>query len=164
MTGLETKDFSSTLARIAADYITGELFRRRVTRVAETTREQIVNAVARGYDEGLGTAQIGGYIREQIPTFTAFRAELIARTETHGAANLGANEAARETGLQLDKEWVSAEDDRTRPDHAAANGQVVDLDGSFTVGGELLAYPGDPAPSVGQVAGCRCAVAHIVRE
>jgi SPP1 gp7 family putative phage head morphogenesis protein len=160
-TDLEVKDFADTMAAIAIDYIAGELFRRRATSVTETTREQIVSAVDQGYAEGLGQRAVAGYIRERVPAFTAFRANLIARTETHGAANFGAFGAAKETGLVLNKEWISAEDDRTRPDHAAANGQIVGMDDSFDIGGEALMYPGDPGGSADQVINCRCTVAYV---
>ncbi len=158
---VERKDFSQALASIAADYIAGELFRRRITGIAETTRAQIVNAVRRGYDEGLGQDGVADYILAQVQTFSAFRAEMIARTETHGAANAGAFGAAKETGLDLRKEWLAAEDDRTRPDHAAADGQIVGMDESFDVGGSSLAYPGDPSAPADQIINCRCVTGFV---
>jgi uncharacterized protein with gpF-like domain len=92
------------------------------------------------------------------------RGALIARTETHGAANYGADGAARATGLKLRKEWIAAEDERTRPDHNEANGQIVDMDQAFDVGGEALMYPGDPAGSAGNIINCRCGVSHVVDD
>ena len=92
------------------------------------------------------------------------RGALIARTETHAAANAGADTAARETGLQLRKEWVSAEDERTRDSHRVADGDVADMDGAFAVGADLLKYPGDPAGSPEETINCRCAISHIVVE
>jgi hypothetical protein len=55
-----------------------------------------------------------------------------------------------------DKIWVSSLDDRTRPSHRAAHGQRVPFSESFTVGGELLDFPGDPSGSPGEVNNCRC--------
>ena len=34
------------------------------------------------------------------------------------------------------KQWVSANDARTRPSHAQASGQIVDMEESFIVGDE----------------------------
>lgn len=58
------------------------------------------------------------------------------------------------------KEWASAEDSRTRPSHAAADGDEVPLDEPFSVGGELLMVPGDPRGSAKNVANCRCSILH----
>jgi len=90
------------------------------------------------------------------------RGALIARTETHGAANYGPDGAARATGLDVRKEWVAAADERTRTTHAEADGQVVPIDQPFRVGGELLMFPGDPAGSGANIINCRCAISHIV--
>jgi uncharacterized protein with gpF-like domain len=166
---VERKDFAETLAAIAADYIIGELFRRRVTGVAETTRNQIVNAVARGYEDGLAQDGIGKYILDQVPTFSTYRANMIARTETHGAANAGSLGAAKETGIELRKEWLAAEDERTRPDHKQAGEDYavdatpgpIGFDEPFMVGGYAMQYPGDPSGPAHQVINCRCTVAYI---
>jgi uncharacterized protein with gpF-like domain len=59
---------------------------------------------------------------------------LIARTETHFAYNYANQMAADNAGFDLEKEWMSAEDERTRPDHADADGQRVDLKEAFSIG------------------------------
>lgn len=161
---LETKDFADTMARVALSYIAGEAIRRRITSIAETTRNQIVAAVARGYADGLAQDGVASMIMDAIPAISNMRSAMIARTETHGAANFGALEAARETGITLRREWLSAEDDRTRPSHAEANGQTVGMDEPFTVGDASLMYPGDPNGPAEEVINCRCSVAFIVDD
>lgn len=91
------------------------------------------------------------------------RSEAIVRTElgriaqTANHATLG--EIARsQPGLGLKKQWSAVIDARTRPDHAAANGQIVDMDKPFIVGGEELMYPHDPNASAAQTVNCRCVV------
>ena len=150
--------------RLALDYIGLEMIRRRITSVAETTRQQIVNQITRGQQAGEGIDDIAKRIAGNVGIISRHRGALIARTETHGAANYGADGAARATGLKLRKEWVAAEDERTRPDHNEANGQIVDMDQAFDVGGEALMYPGDPAGSAGNIINCRCAVSHVVDD
>jgi len=161
---LETKDFAETMARLALQYVAGEAIRRRIMSIADTTRNQIVRAVAQGYTDGLGQAGVAGYIRDLIPSFTQARAALIARTETHGAANYGANEAARETGLRLRREWISSDDERTRESHALANGQIVGQDEPFAVGDASLMYPGDPSGPASETINCRCAIGFVVDD
>jgi len=161
---IETKDFAETMARLALQYVAGEAIRRRIASIADTTRSQIVRAVAQGYSDGLGQAGVAGYIRDLIPSFTQERAARIARTETHGAANFGANEAARETGLRLRREWISSDDERTRESHALANGQIVGQDEPFTVGYVSLMYPGDPSGPASETINCRCAIGFVVDD
>jgi hypothetical protein len=161
---LERKSFVEFFRRLALDYIGLEMIRRRITSVAETTRQQIVNQITRGQQAGEGVDEIAKRIAGNVGIISRQRGALIARTETHGAANYGADGAARATGLKLRKEWVAAEDERTRPDHDQANGQIVDMDQAFDVGGEALMYPGDPAGSAGNIINCRCGVSHIVDD
>lgn len=157
----ERKDFAGTVAKWAFRYIALEAFRRRITAISETTRSQVIDAVRRGFDDGLGQDGIGQYVRDLIPTFSRQRANLIARTETHGAANYGMQAAAADTGLVLRKEWISAEDARTRPDHADMSGKTVAIDEAFDFGAYSLAYPGDPSGPAEGVINCRCTIGYI---
>ena len=168
---LERKeDFAQRMMRLALQYVGQEAVRKKITSITDTTRDRIVSLVDRGYREGLGVAEIGRSIRGAIPAMSQIRGALIARTETHGAANFGADAAARETGLNLRKEWVSASDERTRDSHAEAGmaysvgGSIgpIGMDDAFDVGGVSMMYPGDPSAPVEEIANCRCAVAHIV--
>jgi uncharacterized protein with gpF-like domain len=158
---VERRDFAATLAKLAGRYIALEAFRRRIVDIAETTRNQVIAAVARGFDEGLGQSGVARFVLDLVPQFSKARAGVIARTETHGAANYGALGAAKETGLDLRKIWIAAEDERTREDHAQANGQTVGIDDAFDVGGSSLMYPGDPAGPAGQVINCRCTHGYV---
>tara|TARA_R110000764_G_scaffold79682_1_gene158597 strand:- start:2055 stop:3293 length:1239 start_codon:yes stop_codon:yes gene_type:complete len=177
-TGLrvETKSFADFFRRLAAEYIGREAIRQRITSVSETTRATIVAQITRGQSDGLGTESIAKLISDAIFGVSRQRGALIARTETHGAANYGADGAARATGLKLRKEWVAAGDGRTRDAHRLADGQTVDMDQPFriaipldqrTIGGEefeLMMIPGDDTASAGNVINCRCAVSHIVDD
>lgn len=161
---IERKDFAATLAKLAARYVGLEAFRRKIVQISETTRNQIIAGVAAGFAEGLGIDGIGKAILARVSGISKDRANLIARTETHGAANYGAYGAAKETGLKLQKQWVTVEDERTRQSHRDADGQIVDMDAAFEVDGEYLMFPGDPSGSPGTVINCRCAQIHLVDD
>lgn len=161
---VETKDFAEFFQRVALDYIASEAIRTRITSVSASTRSQIVDLVIMGQESGFSVINIAQNIARTIPSIALQRAVLIARTETHGAANVGADQAARQLGLELRKEWVAAKDERTRLAHAEADGQVVDMDQPFDVDGEKLMFAGDPNGSAGNTINCRCAVSHIVVE
>jgi hypothetical protein len=137
----------------------------KVTQINRTTENQIRRIIRSGFEEGLSVAKIGSNIRTMAAPMSALRANIIARTETHTAANFGAQQAAELTGLNMKREWVSAQDDRTRDtseaDHVDADGQTVGMKEPFTVSGEKLMFPGDPSGSAANVINCRCAVVFI---
>lgn len=95
----------------------------------------------------------------QIVGGIASRAETIVRTETNRAFSV-ATQSQMETSLQefldLQKAWMSTGDFRTRNAHLSAHGQVVGVKEPFTVGGEQLQYPRDPAGSARNTINCRC--------
>ena len=161
---IERKDFADTVARLAQRYIMLEAFRRRIVSIAETTRAQIIAQVERGFAAGLGQEGVARFIADNVAGIARTRARVIARTETHSAANYGAFGAAEQTGLTLKKEWIAAEDERTREAHASADGQVVGKDEMFDIGGFGAMYPGDPSLPADQSINCRCALGWIVDD
>ena len=129
----------------------------KVTNISSTTIANIRNAIDSAQRDGQDVYQTARRILELSEIDSITRAILIARTETHQAANF-----ANFTTLDVvnvpgtTKEWVAVNDARTRDDHAIANGQEVAKDGDFVVGGSLLKYPGDPSAPAQQVVNCRC--------
>lgn len=174
---LETKSFADLMKELALEFIRAELIRRRIVSISETTREQIMREVERGYEEGVGVEEIARRISQRTPTIARVRARVIARTETHTAANAGGIAAARATGLPMQKVWNSVEDHRTRDfgegdgevdsyNHRAMDGQTVGLDEPFLMpafGGTFVEaqYPGDPALPPGASINCRCSVSYV---
>ena len=132
--------------------------------ISRTTVDQIMRQIAIGRREGLGQAAISKMINDKAAAIGRARGAVIARTESHSAGNYGATKAAEDTGLPMRKEWISAQGERTREDHAAVDGQIRPLDAPFDVGGEALMYPGDPSGSAGTVINCRCAIGMIVQD
>lgn len=152
--GMVKKDFENFL-RLIESFIRG-VGATRVTQISKTTENQIRQAISEGVSEGLGAAAIASNIRANAPLIAGVRAAVIARTETHSASQWAQVEAIRDTGLVLRKEWVAANDERTRVFHGDANGQIVGPDEKFLVGGEELEFPGDPNGSAENVINCRC--------
>lgn len=136
---------------------------RKARLIADTDRDDVLAAISRGLEDGLGVAEIAREIRK-VSAFTSFRAATIARTETHAAATYGSIEsvrqAERELGVVMVKEWLATHDDRTREDHRAADGQRVGLDEKFSVGGVLMDRPGDPSAPPDSVINCRCSLVY----
>lgn len=84
----------------------------------------------------------------------------MTRTETMTALNAGALAGAldeqQRTGEPWTKRWQATADQRVRPTHAAADGQLRDLFDPFQVGGHTLQFPGDPRGPAAEVINCRC--------
>ena len=75
------------------------------------------------------------------------------------------SQAEEETGLKAIKTWISALiPGRTRPDHAAAHGQVRQRAEMYDVGGEKLQYPGDPNGSPGNIINCLCTEVYELKD
>lgn len=133
----------------------------RATTIMGTLKEAVRVVLVESFADGGGEASTVKLIRERIGRkLSATNAARIARTEMHTASTIGADEAARSTGLEMVKEWASAEDGRTRLSHAEADGQEVALDDPFEVGSSRLMVPGDPSGPAKEIINCRCAVLH----
>lgn len=137
--------------------------------ITQTLRDNILRTIQKGVDQGWGVDKI---VRElNNATFPKWMATRIVRTEINKAANTGAMVAATDSGILLDKKWISAQDNRTRRiprdkfDHLDMNGKQVGMDERFIVPStsvvEALLYPGDPEASAGNVINCRCRVAFV---
>jgi len=143
---------------------------RMVTAVAETTRFQIRRAIQTAQEDGLGVDETAKFIRERTSgAIGRARSATIARTETHAAASYATDEATRQLNLPNQKKrWVSVGDGRTRPSHAAANGQEVLVDEPFIVrdkGVEIeMSYPHDGSGGASNNVNCRCIAVYFTDD
>ena len=67
-------------------------------------------------------------------------------------------------GIKTRKQWIATKDNRTRHEHGVADGQTVDYDQPFDVGGEDLMFPGDPSGSPWNVYNCRCTMRTVEKD
>lgn len=141
----------------------------RIVSVHQTLIESIIKVISDGYENNLSVAEITRNLQNKFGWFKA-QALRIARTETTTATNLATVLAAQNSEYQLQKTWISAQDNRTRRppkspyDHLDMNGVTVDADRPFFVGGEELEYPGAPNGQAGNIINCRCKVVFTIKE
>lgn len=131
----------------------------RIRDADKSTRDAIRTVIGRAQDEGWTVPETAAAIKEHIVTLSDSTATQLAATDLNGTANSSSDAAAKmvfSDRADIVKTWISGQDSRVRPDHVIANGQVVPLHSTFTVGGEQLQYPGDPAGSDAQICRCRC--------
>lgn len=128
-----------------------------------TTAQALRESLAEGVRAGESLGDLIARVRSVFSSRQSM-AVTIARTETIPGFNLATQEAWLDSGVVEDQEWLTARDAAVRPDHADADGQRVRIDAEFIVGGESLAYPGDPSGSAGNVINCRCTTLPVVSE
>lgn len=131
---------------------------KKIKDISRTSRNIVRRELSIGVSDGEGNDKLARRIDDYItPTYKG-RAMNIARTETCGAAGLGGQSAAKETGLTLEKEWYASKDEATREAHDLADGQRRPIDEPYIVDGEELMFPGDTSlgASAGNVCRCRC--------
>ena len=137
--------------------------------ITQTTKNQIQQYLIKSVEEGLTLQETIKLLR--TAGITDYRAEMIARTETGRAANIGSMVGTASTGLVTMKEWIAARDNRTRRvprdmfDHYHMDGIKVAFDEKFNVktkngGFEPMLHPCDPSGSAGDVINCRCTLGY----
>ena len=139
---------------------------QKVTLVDQTTKNILSLTIQRGLTEGLSNREISKLILKTGNIRSGTRAMMIAQTETHTAMTYGIDEAVNSTGVEFEREWSTAGDQRVRPwpgskskfNHRLADGQTRKQKEPFDVSGEKLMYPGDPTGSGGNIIRCRCIV------
>jgi hypothetical protein len=134
-----------------------------------STLRQLQSAVNAGLQQGDSYAKISKRVSDIIgstldgkATGQLAKALRIVRTEGNRALNAGNYASAltaQDMGIDIVRVWDATLDSRTRPAHGTADGQERPPGEPFSVGGELLMYPGDSAGSASNVIHCRCTTA-----
>jgi len=128
----------------------------KITGANGTTIDKIRDVMASGRSDGWTIAQLAEAVSGVFSEAEGYRASMIARTESIGAANEGGYELAGQAfrdGMAVTKTWVAYGDDHTRESHMALDGETVDYEDTFANG---LMYPGDGGGEAEEVINCRC--------
>ena len=115
--------------------------------------------------EPLSQAQIDRMVERYRERYIKYRAEVIGRTEALRAVHAGNDEAYRQAidggaiGMdEIQRTWITKRDERRRPTHRLAEGQVRGINEPFIVGGAQLRYPGDSRAPARETVQCRCSL------
>jgi len=133
---------------------------RMTMKFAKTVNDTTINALKDQLAAGLASGESIDELAKRVKTVfkeaKTSRAIAIARTETTKAMNGGSMISYKQSGVKQ-VEWLATEDMKTRPAHAAADGQTVKTGDLFSVGGELVAGPGEGDIAENNI-NCRCTV------
>jgi|18_taG_2_1085343.scaffolds.fasta_scaffold00258_17 hypothetical protein len=132
-----------------------------VVNITANTKAYLKRILEKGIEDNLTTEEIARNMRNSGRIAGITRGRVIARTEIIRASNIGSLQGAKSSNLNLRKEWLATRDDRTRVDHGVLDGQIIDIDNEFNVGGETARYPGDIKLSASQSIQCRCTLAYV---
>lgn len=125
----------------------------------------IRSQITQGILQGESIPKIADRLANLIPERNRNQMVLHARTAMTSAQNAGRQERYKEAealGIKFKKVWLATLDARTRETHQDADGQAVKPDEDFVVGGEKLAYPGDPSADPAETYNCFVGETNVV--
>lgn len=141
-----------------------------IANISQTTRLGIIRLIAEMEKENQSRAVIGRAIyQSQRGAFPRYRAATIARTETHSAASYANHAVAKNMNIpDLEKQWISVSDGRTRSHHSAVSGTRIPMDEDFVVNVNGISYsmskPSDPRGGAINTINCRCVLLYVSPE
>lgn len=160
--------FSREFLNSIVDWVRGNVADRIVS-VSETMAKRIERLVEVSLEQGFSVIEMQKYLTKILgsASFTKYQALRIARTEVTTATNHAANEAGVNSGIVLEKVWISTVDGKTRRkprdqfDHLHMNNQTVGQFEKFVLRSKSgivdnIDYPGDPKASAADSINCRC--------
>lgn len=132
--------------------------------ITDSLKNEIIKTLQDAHANGWGVDKTVRYLQDA--PFLKWQAERIVRTEMGKAANVGKFFAGVGSGLDMNKRWLSAGDNRTRRiprnkyDHLFMGGKEVGFFERFIIPStqavEGLLFPCDPIGQPGDVINCRC--------
>jgi uncharacterized protein with gpF-like domain len=130
--------------------------------ITQRMANRINKIIETGRSDNLTLPQIAKLVSDKFLPISRSRAALIARTETHSAASFANHSyhaiVEKDLGIKMLKKWVATQDGRTRSSHSSANGQTVDMNEDFLIGGTPMGFAGDSKGGAKNVINCRCVI------
>lgn len=148
------------MALVQAVQLKSKISKGLYTRLGEDVgllKKRITAQVTRAISSGMTFSQTAGILAgyTRIGFNNAIR---IARTEGHRVqttVTMDAMTEAKNKGADVVKQWDATLDARTRDSHAKVDGEIRELNKTFSNG---LMFPGDPNGAAAEVINCRCAL------
>jgi hypothetical protein len=142
----------------------------RITLITDYSKEILINAARKalksGQEQGLGMLETERLLRESLTdefrTMARMRSLRIVQTEVMSASNFATMKSGMDSGLQMNKVWLTAPIGIAKNERHATipglDGQKRRKEEDFNVDGVPMAYPGDPKGGAENVINCRCSL------
>ena len=127
--------------------------------INDTTKTALRSTLSEGIQAGEGIPKLRRRVESTYSDAKGYRAERIARTETHNTVGMGNFHTYKNEGVK-EKQWMSKLDGRVRSSHRAINREVVKIDEAFSNG---LEFPGDSMGDAKEVVNCRCVLLPVIK-
>lgn len=155
-------EFATPINETTSSQIHGILAQAQAEGWTSQTTQRRLGQVFDTWMTGTVDPDMLSWLKERTPEH---RVEMIARTETTRLANAGSQALFKNWEVEK-KEWRTSIDGRERESHGYANGQIVEMDEPFIVGGYEMMYPGDTSQGAdaSEVINCRCTVLPVIDD
>jgi HK97 family phage portal protein len=125
------------------------------------TTAQVLNdrLTAAAVADNVTVDQFAQVLKDTFADLSGYRARTIARTEMVGGFNAGSREAAVDSGVVSQREWLPGGGAHSRPEHDALGGyRTTGMDDAYPNG---LLFPGDPNGDPSETINCRCTELYV---
>ena len=160
---LYNKDAIARLLQDDPDFIPpmGRKTAREVSegKVKAWNKQQVQSVMTQGILQGESIPKLSKRLASTVGERNYKSAIRNARTMTTGVQNAGRMDAFKrqaERGINLEVEWRSVLDNRTRHEHRQLDGQRQPVGEPFEVHGIKIEYGGDPHAPARMIYNCRC--------
>lgn len=155
-----TLQFAQPINQTSSDFLQGIIAQAQAEGWSIDKMTQRMGQVFDQWKDGNLSAEDLAWVEARQPQY---RREMIARTETTRLQAEGTRRLFSDWEI-TEKEWLATQDDRCRPSHTAANGQVRPMDEPFKVGGFDMLGPGDMSMGapVSEIVLCRCTLLPVM--
>jgi len=137
---METKfDMNFTMDEDKLKFLTTYTF-DNIKDLNNYAKESLRKELSQGIMNLEGVDKLQERIKDVMDT-TKNRARLIARTEANRALKMASLDAARQSGLNIEKKWLSKLDDKTSQVCKDLDGKQIPLNEKFSHKGELYDSP-----------------------
>jgi len=145
--------------------VAGKRLSKRLYQYRDKLADNVTQNIISGLFQGKSYAEIALWINEE--TEASYKQALrITKTEggrTQSTTTQKGYQEAEKKGIHLKKRWLSTLDKKTRHDHRELDGQTIDVDDYFIIGGHKAKGPRLFGVAKEDIS-CRCTTIEVVED